>query len=273
MKGRGLLVGLAMAGLLVTAGSSSAARSAATFTDPPGDQQGTAPDVTTTAVSHDSSGNITFRITVANQPTLAADSQVALWIDTDRNPDTGAPSTRGSEFVFIIAPDGYSFGRWNGTEFVVAPYTTVHVAYASGATITVNRSELANANAFNFWMLGFQETGPDTANVDAAPNDGTYAYVLTTPGPPYGVVGQKSMRKINNGLRATFVFRSTPPPGSRIMVVWYDRGKPFARPTYPLARTISSSALGVSRGVFEAHLRVKPPGKPWKTVAKVKGRR
>jgi hypothetical protein len=270
---RGLVVAVAACVVLVCAASSGASQQAQTFSDPQGDQQGTAPDVTTVVVSHTTSGNITWRVNVSNQPTLAADSQVVLWIDSDRNPNTGAPNTLGSEYVFLVSPDGYNFARWTGTEFnFETPFTTVSVNYNAGATITVNRSELGNTNGFNFWVRGLQDTGPETANIDDAPNDGTYAYLLTPVGPPHGTVARKSMTKVRNGLRATFVFRTLPADGSRVQIVWRVNGRQFAQPSYGVVRSVSSTALGLGKGLYAAHLRVRPPGRAWRTIATVQRR-
>jgi hypothetical protein len=276
MRYRGLVVGLAASAVLVCAGSSGAVDAASTYTDPTGDQQGTAPDITTVGVANDVRGQITFRLNVANQPALAADSTLFLLIDSDSNPATGAPDTLGSDFYFSLATDGYTFARWNGSDWDFdTPYATVQVSYVSnGATFSVNRSEIGNTNGFNFWTRGLQEVPPSTDNIDDAPNDGTWTYAMTGT-VAHGVVGQKSMRRVRNGLRATFVFRTVPVEGSRVRVDWYDRARSrtFARPMYPLARTISSSALGLSPGLYQATLRVRPPGQAWRTVATVRGRR
>jgi hypothetical protein len=269
---RGLVVAVAACVVLVCAASSGASERAQNYSDPQGDQQGRAPDVTTVNVSHTTSGNITWRINVANQPTLAADSSLWLWIDSDRNPDTGAPDTLGSEYVFVVAADGYEFARWTGTEFVDAPFTTVSVSYNAGGTFTVNRSELGNTNGFNFWAVGIQDTGPETANRDDAPNEGTFAYILTPVGPPHGTVARKSMTKVRNGLRASFVFRTLPADGSRVQIAWRVNGRQFAQPTYGITRTVSSSALGLGKGLYTAHLRVRPPGGAWRTIATVSRR-
>ncbi|MDQ3822331.1 MAG: hypothetical protein M3321_03720 [Actinomycetota bacterium] len=270
---RGLVVALTAAAVLVCAASSGASGVQQTFSDPQGDQQGTAPDVTTIAVSHDASGNITWRIGVANQPTLAADSEVVLWLDTDRNPNTGAPNTLGSEYVFLVAADGFAFARWTGTEFDFdTPGQTVNVSYNAGATIAVNRSEVGNTNGFNFWVRGLQETGPETANIDDAPNDGTFSYVLAPAGPRHGSVATASIAKVRNGMRARFVFRALPVEGSRVRIVWRVNGRQFPQRATGVVRSITSTAVGLGRGLYVAQLQVRPPGAGWRTVASVRRR-
>jgi hypothetical protein len=270
---RGLVVALAASVVLVCAASSGASGTAQTYTDPTGDQQGAAPDVTTIVVNHEASGNITFRINVANQPALAADSQVVLWLDTDRNPNTGAPDTLGSEYVFLVGTGGYTFARWTGTEFDFdTPFSTVSIAYNAGATITVNRSEVGNTNGLNFWVRGLQETGPETVNIDDAPNDGTFSYLLGAAGPRHGSVARASMTKVRNGLRASFTFRALPVTGSRVQIVWRVNGRQFAQPSYGVVRTVSSTALGLGKGLYTAQLRVRAPGAAWRTIATVRRR-
>jgi hypothetical protein len=270
---RGLVVTLAAAVVLVCAASSGASGTAQTYSDPQGDQQGNAPDVTTIVVSNDAAGNVTWQIAVANQPTLDVASQVVLWIDSDRNPGTGAPNALGSEFVFLVAADGYNFARWTGTEFDFdTPFSTVSVQYNAGATIKVNRSELGNTTGFNFWVRGLQETSPETADIDDAPNDGTFAYALSPAGPRHGVVGTKSMTKVRNGLRARFTFRTQPVAGSRIQIVWKVNGRQFAQTSYPVVRTVISTATGLGKGLYTAQLRVRAPGASWRTLATLRRR-
>ena len=269
---RGLVVALTAAVVLVCAASSGASGTAQTYSDPQGDQQGTAPDVTTTVVSHDASGTITWRINVANQPTLAAGSDVVLWVDSDRNPSTGAPNTLGSDYVFIVAADGFAFARWTGTDFDFdTPGTSVDISYNAGATIAVNRSEIGNTNGFNFWVRGLQETGPETADIDDAPNDGTYAYVLTPAGPRQGSVASATITRVGNGMRARFVFRALPVAGSRVRVVWRVNGKVYPQRPVGVVRSITATAR-VGRGLYVAQLQVRPPGAAWRTVASVRRR-
>lgn len=260
--------------LLVSSASSAASGTAQSYSDPQGDQEGNAPDVTTITVSNDRRGTITWRIDVANQPTLAADSAVELWIDSDGNPATGAPDTLGSDYLFVVAADGYNFARWTGREYDFdTPFSTVAVAYDAGARITVNRRELGDATRLNFWARGRQATSPETAHIDDAPNNGTFSYVLTPLAPRHGVVGARSMTRVRNGLRASFTFRDQPVAGSRVAVVFKVNGRQFAQRTFgPNARTVIVTALGIRKGLYSAELRVRAPGAAWRTLATVRRR-
>jgi hypothetical protein len=265
---------VAAAVVLVCCASSAASGTARSYSDPQGDQEGNAPDVTTITVSNDRQGNIIWRIDVANQRTLAADSAVELWIDSDRNPSTGAPDTLGSDYVFVVAADGYNFARWTGREYDFdTPFSTVAVAYEAGARITVNRRELGDTTRFNFWARGLRQTSPETDDIDDAPNSGTFAYVLTAPAPRHGVVGARSMTRVSNGLHASFTFREQPVAGSRVRIVFKVNGRQFAQRTFGArARTVAVTARGLGKGLYSAELRVRPPGAAWRTLATVRRR-
>ena len=152
------------------------------FADPAGDS-GAAPDVTGVTVSNDQTGIVTFRLRVANQPDLAADGEVVLVIDSDRNETTG--DAAGFDYVLILSGSERSwlFGRWNGTDFDfdTTPSNTVRVSYTAGLmTFSVNRSELASTAAFSFYVLASQiDAAGEIVESDDAPDDGTYAFALT----------------------------------------------------------------------------------------------
>jgi hypothetical protein len=208
------VVMVALGAALVLAGSSGAAERAGTFTDATGDQQGTAPDVTTVTAENDRAGKITMSIRVANQATLAADSEIFVLIDSDRSEATGAPDSLGADFFFYI--DGsdrtWGLGKWNGSEFDYdTPSDTVQAAYSGGlATFTINRSELGGTRGFNFWIRGIQHTGPQTSAIDDAPNEGVYTYALTATGHRLGSI----------------IIRTNPPPVAgrtfKIAVLYVD---------------------------------------------------
>jgi hypothetical protein len=83
---RRLLIGTVTAVLaLSAAGGGSAATS---FADPAGDAE-TAPDIVAVSVGNDAAGRITFAIALADGTVLAADSELALGLDSDRDESTG----------------------------------------------------------------------------------------------------------------------------------------------------------------------------------------
>lgn len=180
MRLRGLAVGFACALSAVTPQQALGA-TPASYADGPRDAARGAPELTTVVVSNDDAGAIRFRINVANQPRLARDASLALFLDTDRNPGTGDPLSLGADFRFVLdgASQTFEFAHWDGTRFDPSPPSdTVEVWYWSGVSITINRSELGGTAALAFWA---RAGGAGRAS-DAAPDHGTWAYDLVSGG-------------------------------------------------------------------------------------------
>jgi hypothetical protein len=174
---RWILVALAGVLALSLAGVAGADTNVA---DPAGDSGG-APDILSVAVSNDAgSGQITFRITT-NQPTLAEDSALFMFIDSDKNSATG--DRDGDDYLVYMDNGGSDFAHWNGSDYDTAstPHATVLYGYANGvATFTVNKSELGNTTSF---LLGVSSDQFDSADnivaTDYAPDRTLIDYTLT----------------------------------------------------------------------------------------------
>jgi hypothetical protein len=153
------------------------------YTDATGDNAG-APDITGVSVQSDSAGQLLFQIAVVDLPS-PADIRTYLLLNTDMNLDTGAPDTGGADYYFGVdeSDNTYWFLRWEGTDWTEAPYSTVRVdSNKTGVTISVNRSELGNTEAFTFWTR--TRAGAVEANqADTAPEDGSWQYSLSADGP------------------------------------------------------------------------------------------
>jgi hypothetical protein len=132
------------------------------------------------AVSNDpTSGQITFRITT-NQATLAADSALFMFIDSDKNSTTGDD---GDDYLVYMDGGASDFAHWNGSDYDTAstPHATVLYGYANGvATFTVNKSELGNTTSFLVGVSAdqFDSTGKIVAS-DYAPDRSLIDYTLT----------------------------------------------------------------------------------------------
>jgi hypothetical protein len=192
MKFRGLVMIVAASALLVLAAPASSGRRDATFNDAVGDKQGGAPDISIVTVTN--VGNrIGMRI-VADQAALNPDSGFIVYFDSDRNPATGEPNTLGADFLMFIevvnGQVGAELDRWTGTALQKAPSSSLSVGYNGGATIFIDRSELANTTGFNFWVRGVQVVSSTQFNIDDAPNDGTWPYILQAPAAAVTAVGQ-----------------------------------------------------------------------------------
>jgi hypothetical protein len=149
-----------------------------TYADRGGDAARGVPEITTLVVSNDDTGAIRFRINVANQPHLASDATLELFLDTDRNPATGDPLSLGAEYRLALdgANRSFDFGTWDGARFDSSSGgATAQVWYWSGVSITINRSDLGGTGALAFWVRATAGLGRMT---DAAPDRGTWAYEL-----------------------------------------------------------------------------------------------
>jgi hypothetical protein len=180
MKLRGLALAFALGLCAVTAQPAFGA-TPTSYADAARDAARGAPELTTVLVSNDDAGAIRVRINVANQPRLARDSALELFLDTDRNPGTGDPLSLGADYRFVLdgASQRFDFARWDGTRFDASTSSaTAEVWYWSGVSITINRSELGGTGALAFWI---RARGPGQT-FDAAPDQGTWAYDLVTGG-------------------------------------------------------------------------------------------
>jgi hypothetical protein len=181
---RRLLIILGLAATAAAMTLVGGAGAVGSYGDATGDS-GAAPDVTRATVTSDAAGQIELRIEAAMPPAPSTAATFAL-LDTDMNVATGAPDSLGAEYLFSVdeSDNSYGFAAWNGTDWNWdTPYSTVRVnTDSSGVTISVNRSELGNTGAFNFWVRTRLGTD-DPAALDDAPNDGTWNYTLTAGGP------------------------------------------------------------------------------------------
>jgi hypothetical protein len=113
------LTGLA---LLLLAGGAGAAN-LQTLTDPTGDNQPGAPDITTVQVSNDDTGRFELRVTLANRPDLLDNDLVTLFLDRDANTTTGCGPGVGVDYSLGAvghaepAPDYFVLLRCVGSQF------------------------------------------------------------------------------------------------------------------------------------------------------------
>ena len=166
-----IVAGCACALGLVAAVPASAAGSES-YSDAAGDS-GSAPDLQRIVVSNTNAGLIRFEITYANRTSLANDDGMYIAIDSDRNRSTGNPD--GTEYLLLMdAQSGRAgLGRWNGSTFDFSvPQTTFK---GDGRSAEVNRGELGNPAAFDFFLGAFGGDGEDFAP-DAA--DQVFSYEL-----------------------------------------------------------------------------------------------
>jgi hypothetical protein len=166
-------VAFVVAGLSLVAGSAASASprtdaapgaNSQTFVDPTGDQQGTAPDLATVQIDNDDAGSITFRITLANRPTLGDGDFVVLYLVSDLDTRTGCGEGVGAEFFMSARglpgtdPPRFTFLRCvNGTFDIQTPEGSFTGSF-DGPTQTlvfrINWKDLRYPKAFQFAVVG-----------------------------------------------------------------------------------------------------------------------
>jgi hypothetical protein len=203
---RARLRAAALVAVLFAAAFSLAGSAGATgkYTDKTGDS-GVAFDITGAQVASDASGQVTFRIDVAN---IAAGDAIGLFVDSDANPLTGDVRAGGADYLFLMAPSekAYSPEHWNGSDWD-DNFTRLSLRVAqisTGVLVMINRSELANTSQLNFWVMSIAGDG-GPGKVDVAPEDGVWNYDLSAGGP--------DIRQV--------LVQATPAAGPRV-------GKPFS---------------------------------------------
>jgi TRAP-type C4-dicarboxylate transport system substrate-binding protein len=176
-------------------GEETATASAAHYEDAVGDS-GALADIRAIDVTSTPDGKITFRVTLGNF-TAQSNTGVDLWLDTDGDPETGNttfPEAGGAEYLFsgllgVPTPDDASCGLPGGnvclSEFspsgwIPAAGPTARVKRtATGATFSINRSDLGNTDELNFSAVVVVGDPPERAPGGTE----TFNYSLALGGP------------------------------------------------------------------------------------------
>ena len=160
----------------------------ANFSDASGDGAG-APDVVKVDVVNDSQNRVAVSVELAGNQELAGDSDVAIMFDTDQNADTG--SGGWDYFAVVNGDESHLLRRWDGTQWVDAPSTTVKTYVFRGLVLWgIDRAELANTGAFDFAVDAARYGANDeiVARDRAPEGDGSY-WSYATVAKTYGIVG------------------------------------------------------------------------------------
>ena len=161
-----LLMGCGGSGGNKAGGEEIAAADAANYEDAVGDS-GALADIRRIEVTSTPEGQITFRVTLGNF-TSQSKTGVDLWLDTDADPETGNtsfPEAGGAEYLFSVllgvpTPDDASceiragnacLSEFSASGWVPAAGPTARVQRtATGAMLSINRSDLGNTDELNF---------------------------------------------------------------------------------------------------------------------------
>jgi hypothetical protein len=134
---------------------SAVAANSTTYNDSTGEDP-QAPDITTIVVSNTDAGLITFRINIANKPTLGQDMLFEIWVNTDGKTTTGDPELAGVDYVMQLVRGEINLYRWDGTGFTRRfgdpSAVTLTTTYQGGLTVRISASELGNTKKFSFFV-------------------------------------------------------------------------------------------------------------------------
>lgn len=155
-----------------------------TYSDAVGDAANGAPDISTVRVTNDTTGSITFAVTVSGLP--QAETIVMLPINADLNMSTGSSSDD-----FTVMLEGQSMAsmgmRWDGSSWATwSPSMGLQTSFASGTwTVRVNKADMFGTNRFSFWVGAAKLAGGQIVGTDVTP-EGTavHTYDVTQPPPP-----------------------------------------------------------------------------------------
>jgi len=183
-----VVAALAVAPAVALGGGAQTAANSTTFPDSVG-EDAQAPDITSTTVSNDDTGLITFHVAISNRPALTPDMLLELDLDTDANTATGDPQglAPGTDYLIQLVPGSVNLFKWSGTDYPGAAAPSLIFTWdATGATIKINAKELGNTRAFNFGVIVISGLALDAngdldltnAHGDFTPDrgHGTFAY-------------------------------------------------------------------------------------------------
>jgi hypothetical protein len=191
-----------------SAARSTAAPAAATttFADATGDARG-ALDIEHVTVTVSRLRWIVVQATFANAPSsLPADAGIFLDVDADRNPQTGALSHAGADYIFELVgsqlsgpgQDGFEEEGWSSGAFTPTADALSAARYANGvATFTFPRSAIGWSTGFDFYLDTQVGWGAHPHAFDLAPAGDTWRVEIG--GTPHLTLGRTSWEPARAG--------------------------------------------------------------------------
>jgi hypothetical protein len=130
---------------------------------------------------------IAFTVTTAAalQPT----SYLYAYLNTDMNPATGSLSGADYLLAYEQHSDGWGWAimKWSGSDWVMTGQTPTMYMNRSGNTLTWNfaASDVGVSSGFTFYVVaGAVDASDSVVARDYAPDNGMWAYMLTTSSSP-----------------------------------------------------------------------------------------
>ena len=110
-----------------------------------------APDITSVAVSTDSSRAVSFVVSFANRSFVDSDMAVDVYLDPDRNRATGDRRHWGADYFVQIGPEGTSLCRWSGAGWTRLAKPVLAASRAGhGVKTVVPLAAFGNPAVFSF---------------------------------------------------------------------------------------------------------------------------
>ena len=240
---RGLLLIVVAVCAAALAGTALAANSGG-FRDAEGDTALLAPDLSAVSISNDDTGTITIKVDLAAGGVGAALGEIAVAVDADQNPETGA-YYYGAEFALSLDALKPTFYRAAASgDFGEAPAPPSFQARFDppAVTFTVKASDvgLAPNAGFNVAVvgvgLGLADTAPDIRTFNYEQIAGTAAVV---PGPDTRAPFDQAVKSTGtHGKRAELVFSASDGRGETAETFVIYKGKKVLKTIrLPLADT------------------------------------
>jgi hypothetical protein len=155
-------------------------------------------------VSNDDTGMVTFRVNIANRPTLGQDMLLEIWVNSDNNESTGDPELAGVDYVMQLVRGEINLYKWDGSDFTRRfgdpSAITLSFSYQNGLTARISASELGNTKKFTFFVVALSGLVVDpvtgdldgsNAHGDAAPGGGAGLYPFEVKITPPRLVAKK----------------------------------------------------------------------------------
>jgi hypothetical protein len=238
---------LAAAPAIALGSSSRSAANSTSYPDSIG-EDAQAPDITSTTVSNDDTGTITFKVAISNRPALTQDMLIAIVLDSDNNPATGdpqglIPGVTGTDYFIQLVPGEVDLFKWNGADYMFTPASSLIYSYdATGATIKIKTSDLGATKTFDFAVIALSGLAVDaTGNLDA-----TNAHRDLSPDLGHGAFTYAVQVTVSLSVVA---FTTTPKP--------VKAGKPFS---VGLAANESDTGTGIQQGTITCVAKIAGKG-------------
>jgi hypothetical protein len=162
---------------------------ASVFDDDAGDVEGLALDIGRVSVSSDAAGVVTIHAETPGAPFVRPGDFVALFLETDGDPNTGSPGTDGADYVVVVDGGTGSAGlaRWTGFHWDLdVPQASLRAGWDGGPAVQLSRNELGGASSVGLWLGASWTDKSGATTTDLAPAHGLLRHDLSLAGPYMG---------------------------------------------------------------------------------------